>query len=867
MQGSHLGAHGALGPVGGVDARFGFAAPTSASPTHMRGGVIGGGSGVSPMHYQRLPAFPTSSLGVGPGAVSGMPATVGAPTYGMPGMTHASMGLPVGAPMGGVVGMPTKTEIGTQASVVTATQMDDSHMIREAGGSGVTSTAAGTAVGVGDDDEDSSYVHVDKQSPTGLESPTKSGEYDLVDDAVKDGDEKDPAELSKTDADGTPSESAPEKKTMDFPKYSEAVLHFLGSPCEVRCTETHAYYDAFIVDVSMRGGVGRALVAYANGWRDTTEVLLRDVRSRYRYEHMHEWTPVIGEKVECQAKADLKEPFGYWKAIVKSVDRSARRGLPAGGDVMYRVSFDGWEDSADQDQIVPLRMLRPVTGASYFWDWNGAHLLSPAPVYRDTVSVPSKYATRMCNSLFTDNVHLIRDKYANNCVHLGYRPPVIRQRSPAPESGSVSGSVGPSGIGSGARRVSRTNGTLVFVALDRNVLLEIRTLCTYLIDIVGRIHAQVAVEERLFARERQYQAELEQLRSSKQVTFVFDRRYTRFMIGSKGENLESIKAEFADGDVIDICIGDAPKGSQLSSAPLTLESLAISTAAVTSKPSTRGASPPGGARRPPMRFTTKESESEEEEDEEDDVGGASEEEFDMNLGQCTIFGTSDKVCKRARDLLDLAELSIEIPARVVPEFVGKGGANIRKIEEKTRVIHIQSVERHKSTLDQTRSASSPRRKRVKSRRGGSDSDEDEDEDMVTFVIFGPRIRVQIAAQIIKVEVDTCLARRALLRRTIELDRELMQTTRFTEDGGTVRTFYYDNDGGHSYGGGGDGRRDGGRDGGRRDRRPSGQSPYDSGSKRSSRGKDRYSDPADPPVLKGRRMRHDDADPSAARTEE
>ena len=64
----------------------------------------------------------------------------------------------------------------------------------------------------------------------------------------------------------------------------------------------------------------------------------------------------------------------------------------------------------------------------------------------------------------------------------------------------------------------------------------------------------------------------------------------------------------------------------------------------------------------------------------------------------SIKGNSKAALEAARDKLDVVKKMVPVKAELVDGLIGKGGKEIRKIEEKTRVISANIEERGKNTF-------------------------------------------------------------------------------------------------------------------------------------------------------------------------
>merc|ERR1719295_101906 len=159
------------------------------------------------------------------------------------------------------------------------------------------------------------------------------------------------AQNSASTANGT--EKYIEKKEAKKPFSSQSGannLHLLfGTRYEVKCDETFAYYEGYVFDYDEKEA--KLLVAYP--WKADQAVPVSYVRPLAPAVEAS-WKPRQGDHVECQAKAEESEPYGWWDCSIKTVR-----------DNLYLITYEGWDN---HHEVLQHNMLRPYNEQEPFED-------------------------------------------------------------------------------------------------------------------------------------------------------------------------------------------------------------------------------------------------------------------------------------------------------------------------------------------------------------------------------------------------------------------------------------------------------------------------------------------------------------------
>ena len=107
---------------------------------------------------------------------------------------------------------------------------------------------------------------------------------------------------------------------------------------EIKCLQTWAWYTGQVIDYNPDKQL--YLVTYidpetGNNWKKSEWINGDSIRELpAKLDH---WIPKKGEEIECKARAEENEPFGWWPCQIKAL-------LPTKNGLKYLVAFDGWGD-------------------------------------------------------------------------------------------------------------------------------------------------------------------------------------------------------------------------------------------------------------------------------------------------------------------------------------------------------------------------------------------------------------------------------------------------------------------------------------------------------------------------------------------
>jgi len=119
---------------------------------------------------------------------------------------------------------------------------------------------------------------------------------------------------------------------------------------EVKCPQTWAWYTGFVHDYNESDK--KLYIRYPNDWKKPEWMDISSVRYKYAPEWMATWQPAENEEVECKARAEEHEPYGWWPCKARRyVDARAKlhhRSHAQPADELYSVQFIGWGDQHNE---------------------------------------------------------------------------------------------------------------------------------------------------------------------------------------------------------------------------------------------------------------------------------------------------------------------------------------------------------------------------------------------------------------------------------------------------------------------------------------------------------------------------------------
>jgi len=142
--------------------------------------------------------------------------------------------------------------------------------------------------------------------------------------------------------------TTPKKKPFSSSTAVNSKVIF-GTKYEVKCDETFAFYEGYVYDYDEKEQ--KLKVAYS--WKDDQSVPVNYVRPVAPLVDAN-WKPKQGDHVECQAKAEESEPYGWWDCVIKTVR-----------DSLYLITYEGWEN---HHEVLQHNMLRPYNDQEPFED-------------------------------------------------------------------------------------------------------------------------------------------------------------------------------------------------------------------------------------------------------------------------------------------------------------------------------------------------------------------------------------------------------------------------------------------------------------------------------------------------------------------
>jgi len=143
-----------------------------------------------------------------------------------------------------------------------------------------------------------------------------------------------------------------------------------GTEYEVKCSETWAWYEGFVTDYNESSETLR--VRYAGDWKQPEEMAIGLVRAKYDDSLSLNWRPALHEEVECKARAEENEPYGWWTCKISGM------ALPTDDDEeQFMVSFIGWGDEHNE-----------TLGASFIRRKSTAPALSARNMMKKRYAVP-----------------------------------------------------------------------------------------------------------------------------------------------------------------------------------------------------------------------------------------------------------------------------------------------------------------------------------------------------------------------------------------------------------------------------------------------------------------------------------------------
>jgi len=289
---------------------------------------------------------------------------------------------------------------------------------------------------------------------------------------------------------GAKDTASPKKKPKPFSSLSSGPANnrLFGTRYEVKCDETFAYYEGYVFDYDEKEG--KLLVAYP--WKADQAVPVSYVRPLAPAVEAS-WKPRQGDHVECQAKAEESEPYGWWDCSIKTVR-----------DNLYLITYEGWDN---HHEVLQHNMLRPYNEQPPFEDDGIVRKtvdLSPERIREFRELGQSQQGQTQDLEKAKQLGQLRRIMAQTQLIHLGF---------------------------------SASLEKLVLVGRQRQVA-DARMLIQFVWGL-RRIYRDK--EQGVRAAVRARRKEVEQLRGCAEVRFEFDISLTRYVIGPRGDNIQKAK--------------------------------------------------------------------------------------------------------------------------------------------------------------------------------------------------------------------------------------------------------------------------------------------------------------------------------------
>eukprot|EP01084_Bolivina_argentea_P292011 501929_1 len=174
---------------------------------------------------------------------------------------------------------------------------------------------------------------------------------------------------------------------------------------EIKCPQTWAWYTGFVHDYDMNDK--KFYVTYPSDWKsgewiDASSIRYKFERTKY---NLSTWIPSTDEEVECKARAEEREPYGWWPCKAKEYNNNDDE---TRNDKLYSVAFVGWGDQHNE-----------ILGEEYIRPKSKSKVLSIRNMSKDQYSVPTELKEWMAsqNNLFET---LVPNRANNKLVHLKY---------------------------------------------------------------------------------------------------------------------------------------------------------------------------------------------------------------------------------------------------------------------------------------------------------------------------------------------------------------------------------------------------------------------------------------------------------------
>eukprot|EP01084_Bolivina_argentea_P062744 114721_1 len=176
---------------------------------------------------------------------------------------------------------------------------------------------------------------------------------------------------------------------------------------EVKCPQTWAWYTGYVHDYNEREK--KLYIKYADDWKSPELVDVTSVREKYDVSSASSWRPSYNEEVECKARAEEGEPYGWWPCKAqpyKSGDNTSK------SDDLYSVAFLGWGN--EHNEILGIEFIRKKSSSSIVIGKN---------LYREVYLVPREVCewvtTHCANNTILDTL-MPHKNISSQIMHIAY---------------------------------------------------------------------------------------------------------------------------------------------------------------------------------------------------------------------------------------------------------------------------------------------------------------------------------------------------------------------------------------------------------------------------------------------------------------
>ena len=118
------------------------------------------------------------------------------------------------------------------------------------------------------------------------------------------------------------------------------------------CKDIHSLFlcpQGYVHDYN--GADKKLFIKYPDDWKQPEWIDITSVRPAFDASLYSSWRPSENEEVECKARAEEREPYGWWPCKAKRYGQSSN-----GEEMLYSVGFVGWGDQ--HNEILALDYIR-----------------------------------------------------------------------------------------------------------------------------------------------------------------------------------------------------------------------------------------------------------------------------------------------------------------------------------------------------------------------------------------------------------------------------------------------------------------------------------------------------------------------------